>query len=132
MSLLSSKFPQVKKAALVAASYALPVIALAQTGENITLNTLLDRTATLLNRVIVVLIVIATIIFMWGAIKLVTREEPKEREAAKKLLVWAIVGLILIVSVWAIVGAIVRFYGVEGTDIPGIDKLPRVPDLNPN
>jgi hypothetical protein len=63
--------------------------------------------------------------FLWGLttfiISLSTGDESKLKEGKQHML-WGIVGLVVMVSVYALIAMILATFGVEGSDLP--DPLP--------
>ena len=60
-----------------------------------------------LSRLIYLLISVAVVVFLWGIFKFV-KSEGDDKEGAKELMFWGIVGLFVIISIWGLV-AIFQF-----------------------
>lgn len=89
---------------------------------------ILGQARNLLNSVIVLLFIVATVIFLWGVIKFImSAEDEKSRVTAKNIMTWGIVGLIVMVAAWGIVLAVSEFF--IGTTEPPIPVGPVVPPL---
>ena len=74
----------------------------------------------ILNIVIPILIVIATIVFIWGIISYILSAGSDERKKeAKNLIIWGLIGLFVIVAMWGLVTVIGSTFGVSETVIPG-------------
>lgn len=58
---------------------------------------------------------IAFVVFMYGVIKYVIASDSKEKDEGKKFLMWGIIGLFVMVSVWGIVGLVSNSLGLENT-----------------
>ena len=96
-------------------SFAMPLFAYAQTVES-TISILRD----ILNSVVPVLLIIATIVFIWGLIMYITSGGDEEKLAgAKFYMMWSIIALFVMVSIWGIVGILVDTFDVGGQPIPG-------------
>jgi hypothetical protein len=69
-------------------------------------------------RPLVALIVgLALISFLWGIVKYIWKgEDENARKESKQFMFWGIVGLAVMVSVWALVSIIANFFGMH---IPG-------------
>ena len=74
----------------------------------------------ILNIVIPILMVIATIVFIWGIISYILSAGSDERKKeAKNLIIWGLIGLFVIVAMWGLVTVIGSTFGVSETVIPG-------------
>ena len=70
-----------------------------------------------------VVIGLGVIWFVWSVIKYTIAEADKKEEAKQQML-WGIIGLTVIVSVWGIVAILRNFFGVEGSgDVPTGEDL---------
>jgi len=79
-----------------------------------TLDQLLNNiTEQILKPVINILFILATVIFLWGIISYVigSRGDEKKLEQGKKIMLWGIIGMTIMVSAWGIVGMICEFLG---------------------
>jgi fumarate reductase subunit D len=104
----------VKKALPYVITMATPFFAFAQQGFLI-----VDRIQTLLNQIIPILLIIGTIVFLWGVIMFLTAGADEEKRAnARSLMIYGLIGLFVMVAVWGIVNVLVGFFGVGGTGIP--------------
>ena len=92
-----------------------PMLAYAATVE-----TVLTTISNLLNTVIPILMIVATVIFLWGVISYVVAGGDEEKvKTAKQFIILGLVGLFVMVAVWGIVKALVSTFAVGGTGIPG-------------
>lgn len=98
----------------VISSLAFPLVAAAQTIE-----TILTRLQSILNQIIPILMIIATIVFLWGVIGYITAggDEEKRRDS-KSYIIWGLVGLFALVAVWGIVKVLVTTFGLGGVGTP--------------
>lgn len=93
---------------------AAPLVVFAQTIQGI-----IFAAQDVLNVVIPVLFVLATVVFLWGIIRYVTAGGNEDNlKQGKQLIIWGLVGLAIMVAVWGIVRAIVNTFGVGGSTIP--------------
>lgn len=58
---------------------------------------------------------VAFLIFMYGVIKYVIAGDVKDKEEGKKFLMWGLIGLFVMVSVWGIVALVSNTLGLENT-----------------
>lgn len=66
----------------------------------------------LLNPLINILFVLATVIFFWGIISYVigSRGDQKRLDQGKQIMGWGIIGMAIMASAWGIVRIICRFF----------------------
>ena len=81
----------------------------------------------ILDPVIGVLIAVAVVLFLYGVIKyIVSGDDETKRKEAKNYIIYGIVGLFVMVSVWGLVGILT---GTFGTDVSAptnkLDLLPK-------
>ena len=92
----------------------LPLFALAQQAL-----TILDNIKEFVNNLVPILLIIATIVFVWGVILFLTAGADEERRAnARSLMIYGLVALFVIVAVWGIVNVLIGFFDVGGEGIP--------------
>ena len=104
----------IKKTLPYAAALATPLFAFAQQAFKI-----VDNVRNLLNQIIPVLLIIGTIVFLWGVIMFLTAGAEEEKRAnARSLMIYGLVGLFIMVAIWGIVNVLVGFFGVGGTGVP--------------
>ncbi len=71
-------------------------------------------TCLLENSVIPLLITVAIVIFIWGVVQFIGNADNEEkRKKGREFMVWGIVSLFLIVSVWGIVHILTNTFGVS-------------------
>ena len=70
----------------------------------------------IINPLIPVLIGIGLIVFFWGIIQFVLNADSEEkRTTGKQHMIWGIIGMFIMVSVWGIIYLLQDFFGVVGT-----------------
>lgn len=106
---------------LVFATILLPFVSKAET-----VGDLLNKgTNILLKGMIPLLFTLATVAFMWGVIQyFVFPDNEEKRKKAKGYMIWGLVGLFVMVSMWAIVGALSNtfFEGGSNTFLPQLSQ----------
>ncbi|MDP3762570.1 MAG: hypothetical protein Q8Q97_00665 [bacterium] len=103
-----------KKALPYLASGLLPLMALAQTAD-----TVLVRVDRILQQVIPILLLVGTIVFLWGVITYLTAGPDQEKQKyGKYLIIYGLVGLFAMVAIWGIVRVLTQTFGVGGQRIP--------------
>jgi heme A synthase len=114
----------------------LPVVALAQsnTFEGATggITDLLSQIGFWINDYIIpLLIAIAVIVFFWGIIKYIgSQGDADKRTEARGLMIWGVVALFVMVSVWGLVGILKNTFSVNGGGTPTAPAVPYGGDNN--
>ena len=118
-----------KKALLIAAAYALPLAASAQTFANKgNLKGYLKSIIDFINGYVIPLIIAAAIVaFIWGMFKyfILGGADEEKRSSGQSLMIWAVVGLVLMLSLQGIVNLFADALGLTG----GTIITPTVPGL---
>ena len=113
------------KVLLLVAVISLPVIVLAQ-GSVDNLGEGFEAIIDIINSYIIPLIIgVAGLIFMIGVIKYVTAgDDAAGREGARNMMVWGIIALFVMISVWGLVNLLVGTFNLDSDldprDIPTI------------
>lgn len=97
----------------LAAMAGMPLIVGAQT-----IDTALSTIFRILNTIIPILMVIATIAFLWGVISYVIASDPDDKKKGRDFMIYGIIGLAAMVAVWGVVRLLVNTFGVGGGGIP--------------
>src|SRR3990167_1349323 len=98
--------------ALALLAISLPFIVLAQ---GVTVESTLNRVLGILNGVIFLFITVAIVVFFWGLIQYLANIGGED--AAKKgiqLMLWGVIALFVMVSVWGIIRLLQNTFGVGG------------------
>ena len=91
-----------------------PALVLARTAE-----TVLSRIDRILQQVIPILLIIGTIVFLWGVITYITAGPDEEKQTyGRYLIIYGLIGLFAMVAIWGIVRVLVQTFGVGGQRIP--------------
>lgn len=106
----------------ILALLALPSLTLAQGGRpSAGYITDLIREATVVVRsLLVFLIALAVVWFVWNVIRYAMSEDEGGKEKAKSQMIWGIVSLAVIISIWGLVGILQNMFGLRNT--PGIPQ----------
>ncbi len=106
-----------------------PVVVFAQEfGE---INTFFQKISTFINSTLIPLLFgIALLVFLWGIFKyfILGGGDEGKREEGKQLMLWAIIGFVVMVSVFGIVNLIAN--GLGFSDDEKIENIPDVPTTN--
>jgi hypothetical protein len=110
---------------LAAGSVALPFMALAQNAANFGwIDSLVAEVGQVVTSLIPLLIAIALLVFVWGVVKFIAAADDSARDDGKKKMIWGIVGLFVIISVWGLVALLRQLVGVGTGTTP--NTLPTV------
>lgn len=107
-----------------------PLLALAQEefGE---VSTFIGKISTFINSTLIPLLFgVALLVFLWGIFKyfILGGGDETKREEGKQLMLYAIIGFVVMVSVFGIVNAIASGLGFSGKE--NIENIPNVPTGN--
>ena len=93
---------------------AAPAIAAAQTVQSV-----LGVVRNILDTVVPILLILATIVFIWGVIVYITSGGSDEKKTyGRYLILYGLVGLFSIVAIWGVVRVLTNTFGVGGQGIP--------------
>jgi len=98
-------------------SFGLLINTVAAQANSPTVKSILDKLQTqILQPVISLLFILATIIFMWGVIQYVIGSQGNETtlEKGKKVMFWGIIGMTVMASAWGIVRVLCNYFGTCG------------------
>ncbi len=105
-----------------------PVLALAQYGQ---INTELDKVSTFINSTLIPLVfAIALLMFLWGVFKyfILGGDDSGSQEQGRQLMLYAVVGFVVMVSIFGIVNLIAGGLGFSSNE--NIQNIPNVPTSN--
>jgi heme/copper-type cytochrome/quinol oxidase subunit 2 len=93
------------------------------TGLNsgITIRTIFARLTEVMNLLIPFLVLLATVIFIWGIVRYVTAGGDEQKiESGRNLIIWGIIALAVMLTVWGFVNILI-------SAIFGTSNLPNIP-----
>jgi hypothetical protein len=104
----------------------LPTLAYAQELNNI--QRLLDSIGRLISAALPIVAGLALLAFFWGvAMFIFAQADESKKVEAKKIMIWSVVALFVMVSVWGLVRFINNALGIQQERTP--DTLPTIPGL---
>ncbi|OHA46994.1 MAG: hypothetical protein A2541_01070 [Candidatus Taylorbacteria bacterium RIFOXYD2_FULL_36_9] len=96
-------------------SFSLPFLALAAGPDLGYLGKLIIETTSLLRSILVLLVSLAVVWFIWNVVRYSMSKDLEKKGEAKDQMIWGIVAIAVIVSIWGLVALLQRaFLGNEG------------------
>jgi len=95
--------------------WALPFMALAQSVNPSYLQSLIGSAKALLDQLVVFLIALAVVWFIWNVIRYTMSSDEEKKAAAKSQMIWGIIAITVIVSVWGLVAILQNMFGVNSS-----------------
>ncbi len=98
-----------------------------QQSPDITISGIFQRLTEILNLVIPFLVLVATVVFIWGIVKYITAGSDEKRLGeARNIVIWGIIALAAMLAVWGLVYVLLNavFGDAELPPIPGVDIEP--------
>lgn len=119
-----------KKFAIASLVFLLPAVTFAQSLNTPTttyITSFLQQLETIIAYVVPILFSIAFIIFIYGVIVYVIAGSAEKKEGASKIMIYGIIGLAVMASVWGLVKVLQNIFGISGqTSV----QLPCIPSYN--
>jgi len=84
----------------------------------------LASSQTIMGMIIPILIGLALVIFLWGLVKFIRTQSEEEKKKGRSSMVWGIVILAVMVSVWGLVNLLQSTAGVTGNETVTAPVLP--------
>lgn len=100
---------------------ALPLLAFAQNATY--LSNIIASAKNLLDQLVVFLIALAVVWFIWNVIRYTMSSDEDKKLAAKSQMIWGIIAIAVIVSVWGLVGILQNIFGVNTTGAGNVRGL---------
>lgn len=108
-----------KKLALVFGSLLLPIVASAQLTE---VENLATSIGDIVRTLIPIVFAIALLVFFWGLVRYIFGAE-HDKEKAKKTMLWGVIALFVMASVWGLVTFLGSNLGIDQDVAPDVDSL---------
>ncbi|MDP2669316.1 MAG: hypothetical protein Q8P07_05850 [bacterium] len=84
-----------------------------------TIQGILGTVSAILSQIIPILMILATVVFLWGVITYITAGGDEEKaKAGRGYIIWGLIGLFAMVAIWGLVLALVSTFQVGNTGIP--------------
>ncbi|MFA6523916.1 MAG: pilin [Candidatus Paceibacterota bacterium] len=78
----------------------------------------------ILDTVIPVLIVLGIVYFVWGVVQYVMASEEEAKKVGRERMIYGIIGLVVIVGMWGLVGIVTNTFNLSGTTTYTIPTSP--------
>lgn len=103
-----------KKFGIIASAFALPALASAQVTENVNdLNGIFEFIRDILDTLLPLIIAAAVVYFIYGVARYVLAGDEAAKEQAKDRIIYGIIALFVMVSVWGLVNILVNTFGLN-------------------
>jgi len=114
-----------KKFITSALGFALPVVAFAQTGNLSNISALLRNVGDIVNLALPIIVAVALLFFFYGLAKFILASGDEEaRKQGKHIMIWGVVALFVMVSVWGLVAFLGNALGIsQGQSLPNVPKV---------
>ncbi len=112
-----------KKFGIAIASFALPLIAGAQTVNTGYIDSIFTAIGNILNTALPLIIAAAVVYFVYGIARYVMSGDDAAKEVAKGKIIYGIIGLFVMISVWGLVRILTRVTGVETVAAPSVGNI---------
>jgi len=100
--------------------WALPFMAFAATFQPEYITSMIDGAKKIMNNLVVALVALAVVWFIWNVIRYTMSSDDDKKKAAKDQMIYGIVAILVIVSIWGIVGILQGIFGLtSGTTASG-------------
>lgn len=83
------------------------------------INTLIS----LLNSIIPVLVALGVVYFVWGVVQYFIADAEEAKKTGKDRIIYGIIGLAVIVSVWGLVNIVIKTFGIGGASAPRVSSI---------
>ena len=112
-----------KKIISIVSLYALPTLAFAAVTDA---NSLFTEAQNILKKVLPIIISIAVIYFVYNAFNYMIVADEEKKGEAKSRMIYGVIALFVMVSVWGLVGILSGTFGFSTTDAPTLPGLPNI------
>jgi hypothetical protein len=117
---------KMKKIAKVSAGllWVLPFVSFAQNSINASyINSMFSATKSLLDQGVVILVSLAVCWFIWNVVKYAMSEDEEGKEKARSQMIWGIIAIAVIVSIWGLVSILQGIFGANNDKAQDVVKL---------
>jgi hypothetical protein len=84
---------------------------------------LINMASDLINRLIPFIIALTVLVFLWGVFRYVLSRDSDSQKEAQGYMIWGIIALFVMVSVWGLVNILIKSFSLQNT-APEVPRLP--------
>ncbi len=81
-----------------------------------TIEWIICKIGDILNILIPILIVAGVVFFVWGVVQFVISDDEEAKKKGKNRMIFGIIGLVVIVAMWGLVGIVEKTFGLNGVN----------------
>ncbi|HDQ16760.1 MAG TPA: hypothetical protein ENN31_01395 [Candidatus Vogelbacteria bacterium] len=86
------------------------------------LDDVVDTIGNLISALIPIMLALAVVVFFWGlAMYLLKAGDEEGQKGARNLMIYGVIAIFVMVSLWGLVGILASTFGVEDESAPNID-----------
>ena len=101
-----------------------PLAVFAQAPNTTYISNFLSQFGTIVTSLPPILIGLAVVLFLWGLVKfLFAADDDDAKKSAKSLMIWGLVAILVMVSIWGIIALLQNFLGISPSSKPNINPL---------
>jgi hypothetical protein len=119
-----------QKIGVGAASFLMPAIALAATYQINSVNDVFSTIKNLLNSAIPVIIALTVVYILWGVFQSFVKGSEEERSAGHMKILYGIIALFVMISIWGLVNILVGTVGLNGSAPSQGSGYGQIPTVN--
>jgi hypothetical protein len=100
-----------------------PLMALAQNASGCdaarpgTIQAIICIIGNILDTIIPILVVLGIVYFVWGVVTYVISSDEEAKKAGRDRMIFGIIGLVVIVAMWGLVGIVIRTFGLRDNSV---------------
>lgn len=83
------------------------------TAENI--GDIICRVGFYMNMIVPIILLLGVVYFVWGIVQYVIKDDEEAKKRGKDKIIYGIIGLVVIVSMWGLVSIVVKSFGLRNT-----------------
>lgn len=108
----------------------MPFLAFAQQSQGCdsiqpgTIQSIICKIGNILDTLIPILVVLGVVYFVWGVVQYVISSEEEAKQKGKMRMIYGIIGLVVIVAMWGLVGIVTRTFDLNGSANVSIPTVP--------
>jgi|SRR3989344_3587317 len=115
---------KMKKLSALVLPFLVPALAFAQVDTSVSsFDDILLFVSRIINSLIPIIISLAVLVFIWGVFRYVVSSDEEAKGKGKNLMIWGIVGIFVMVSVWGLVNVLRNTFNLD-TNRPDVPELP--------